>query len=102
MASKKQNTGKSDKRVFYLFAYVLAFLSGIAVYVTEGQRNSRAKFHALQAILLGIVIFILAYIPYINILALILWLYGLYIGLRAYEGTDVEIPGLGEYARKYS
>jgi len=100
MASKKP--APEGKRIIYVLTYFLVWLSGIVVYVTEGQRDKRLKFHALQAIFLGVIIFILGYIPYINILALLLWLYGLYIGVKAYDGVDVVVPVLGDYAKRYS
>ncbi len=101
MAKQKINA-QSDANLLYLLTYVLLWLTGILVYITEGQKDKRAKFHALQAIFLGVVVTILGYIPIIRILALVLWIYGIYIGIRAYQGTDISIPVLGDYAKKYS
>lgn len=97
-------TKKEGNRLVYIFAYILTWLSGIIVYVTEGQHDKRAKFHALQAIFLGIIIFIVYLIPlpFFYILAILLWIYGIYVGVKAYDGKDVMIPVLGDYAKKYS
>lgn len=91
----------TDKAV-YILTYLFIWLSGIIVYVTEGQINKRAKFHALQSIFLGIVIFILAFIPFANIVALALWVLGIIIGVMAYTGQDIAIPWIGEYAKRYA
>ena len=97
---KKQNV--EGHNILYILNYFLLWLSGLLVYVTEGQKSKRAKFHALQAIFLGIVITILAYFPIINLVALLLWIYGLYVGVKAYEGEDISMPVLGDYAKRYS
>lgn len=98
-AAKKQPEARN---ILYLLTYFLVWLSGLVVYVTEGQKSRRAKFHALQAIFLGVIITILALIPFINLIALLLWIYGLYVGVKAYEGSDVSMPVLGDYAKSYS
>ena len=103
MSSGDSGTGN----IIYLFTYLLTWITGIIVYVTEGQRSERVKFHALQAIFLGVIAIIVyvifSPIPYLgSVLAFLLWLYGMYIGYQAYRGTDVSIPVIGDYARKYS
>ena len=74
------------------------------MFVTVAQTNKRMKFHAIQAVLLGIASFIIGWVPlpFFNIAGLVLWLYGLYVGLLAYEGRDISIPVIGEYAIKHS
>ena len=41
--------------LMFIFTYILGWISGILVYITEGQRNGRMKFHSLQAIFLGLI-----------------------------------------------
>ena len=95
---------ESDDRVVYIFAYLLTWISGILVYITLGQKNKRMKFHALQAIMLGIAAFIIAWIPipFFFLIGFLLWLYGMYVGVVAYNGRDISMPIIGEYAEKYS
>ncbi|MDE1866044.1 MAG: hypothetical protein KGH94_05415 [Candidatus Micrarchaeota archaeon] len=94
----------SGGQLIYLITYLLTWLTGIIVFVTEGQKNKRAKFHAIQAILLGVVIFILAWIPFVGwLIGVLLWLYGLYIGYQAgYQGKDIEFPVIGGFAKSSS
>ena len=80
MATKATKSAKQDSNLLFIFAYLLTWLSGIILYITVGQKDKRVKFHSLQAIFLGIVIFILAYIPIISLVSILVWLYGLYIG----------------------
>lgn len=106
--AKEAKKAKVDREenVHYIFAYLLIFVSGIIVYVTDGQKDKRLKFHALQAIFLGIIIFVILYLPFFHalwlLLGLLLWLYGMWIGVKAFQGEDIEIPVIGDYARKYS
>jgi uncharacterized membrane protein len=100
METKQNRRGNG---LAYIFAYLLTWLSGLIVFITVGQNDKRAKFHALQAIFLGVVLFIIGWIPIVGwIIELLGWLYGLYIGYQAYEGKDVEMPVIGTYARQYS
>ncbi len=87
----------------YLLVYLFIWLSGLLIYLTLGQSDQRLKFHSVQAIFLGIIIFILSFITVVGaIIAILLWIYGLYIGWAAANGEEIEIPLIGEYARKYS
>ncbi|MGC8483882.1 MAG: DUF4870 domain-containing protein [Thermodesulfobium sp.] len=91
----------------YIFTYLLSWLSGIIVFVTEGQNDKRMKFHSLQAIFLGIVAivldFVFFFVPFLGpVLAFIIWVYGMYIAVKAYEGEDIKVPVIADYAIKYS
>ena len=100
--AKQQPKRDDAERVIYIIAYLFIWLSGLIVYVTEGEMNKRAKFHALQSVFLGIIIFILAFIPFVNMIALALWILGVVIGVIAYTGQDIMIPWIGEYAKRYA
>jgi uncharacterized membrane protein len=105
MADKSANTAKgSDESILYLVTYLLTWLTGILIFITAGQKNKRLKFHAVQAIIVGIIIFILGWIPFIGwLIAVVLWLYGMYVGYQAgYQGKDILMPVIGDFAKKYS
>lgn len=101
----KQTAHKdTGEPLLFLITYVLTWLTGILIFVTAGQKDKRLKFHAIQAVLLGVIMFILAWIPFVGwLIGALLWLYGLYIGYEAgYQGKDILVPVIGEYAKKYS
>lgn len=98
---------KEKGNIMYIFTYILAWISGIIVFITEGQNDPRLRFHSLQAIFLGItatvVDLILFFVPFLGpFLAFLIWAYGMYIAVKAYSGYDVKAPVLGDYAVKYS
>ncbi len=93
---------KQGKNLLYVVAYLLTWLTGLIVYLTSKKGDTRTRFHALQAIFLGIIILILAFIPLINILGVVLWIIGIIVGVIAYNGRDISLPIIGDWARKYS
>ena len=65
--------------------------------------DKRKKQHSIQAIILGIIAVILTFIPFIGwVVDVLIWLYGLYVGYMASQGTDMDIPMVTEFAKKYA
>jgi uncharacterized membrane protein len=98
-AKKSENKGW-----LYVLIYLFTWLTGLIFYLTE-KEDKKVRFHAMQAILLGIVMVICSFFFFLLIpviLAPILWLYGLYIGYKESQGETVRIPYLAEYADKYA
>jgi uncharacterized membrane protein len=84
-------------RFVYILTYLFSFISGLVVYVTLGQSDKRLKVHAAQAIVLGlaglIIAALLVFLPPLgSLIELLIWIYGLYIGYSASEGSDIRIP----------
>lgn len=103
-ASKNQKHERN--LIMCIGTYFFLWLSGIIVYLfTHRKEDEYLKFHAMQAILLGIIITIvgwLSFIPFLSILLIILWIYGIYVGYEASEGRDIEMPIIGAFAKKHA
>jgi len=98
---------KEKGNIIYIFTYILTWITGLIIFLTEGQKNNRIKFHSLQAIFLGITAIvldlILFFVPFLGpFLVFLIWVYGMYIAVKAYNGEDVKAPVIGDYAAKYS
>lgn len=111
--------GLSDEsKLFGALAYVFTILSGIVVYLMK-KEDPYAKFHAMQSILFGVVVFVLGIglgivsfivglIPYVGwIIALLLqlvWLgiviLWLFLMWKAYSGEKYKLPLIGAQAEK--
>jgi len=93
-------SGPQDVRIKAAISYLLLWLTGLIMLVLEpGERL--VKFHALQAIIYGLVLMIIGWIPILGWAALILgWLYGLYGALMIYEGREFRIPYIGDFVEK--
>ncbi len=100
MVSMPSKTRHAD--FIYVVIYLLTWLSGIIFFFLSGN-DKRKKRHSIQAIMLGILGIIIAFIPYINFpFNIILWLYGLYVGYMASINEDVSIPVITDLAKKYA
>lgn len=86
----------------YFLTYLFGFVSGILMYVYRKDKDT-IRFHAIQACLLGVVMFVLFIIPsyYIgSLLSFLVWLYALYVGYNASQGNKIIVPILGEFAEQ--
>lgn len=100
--------------VSYILAWTL--IAPVAIYKTRYQHlstnGSWQRFHSLQSIGLGIVLWILMLtwmllkaLPFVGVLFLVLGMpvavvcisYSLYLGLMAYRGKWIEIPWIGDF-----
>ena len=90
---------EEENKLVYIVAYLFALLSGIIVYLIAGQ-NKRLKFHARQAIVLGIIIFVIGFIPIVSLLTIVIWIYGVYIGVQAYYGKNISVPFMSKFEEK--
>jgi uncharacterized membrane protein len=94
---------ESEPNALYIVAYLLTWLTGIIVFVAAKPSEKRLRANALQATFLGIVITVLWFIPVVGwVAAVVLWLVGVIAGLRAYNGEDIHMPVIWEYAKRYS
>ena len=100
-----------DNRTMMLVAYILTWITGLIVYFTAGKDDDEVRFHAVQAILLGVAMLVIMFVGFITLVGwiiampinLLLWIYGVYVGYKAYStGERMLIPVIGEYAVKYS
>jgi uncharacterized membrane protein len=92
---------RTEKNNFmYILIYFLTWLTGIIFFLKS--KDDRKKQHSIQAICLGIIIIAVSIIPYIGLLSILVWLYGLYIGYKASINNDVAIPYITDFAKKYT
>lgn len=100
MAKANAKASSSQDSGVYIITYFLTWLTGILVYLFVAHGNKRLKLHSMQAIILGIIGVVLFFIPFLGwILAVLLWLYGLYIGFEAFNGKDLSIPYITDFLK---
>ncbi|OGM08485.1 hypothetical protein A2159_02665 [Candidatus Woesebacteria bacterium RBG_13_34_9] len=106
MPDIKKGTGL-PKNTAGALSYVLGPITGVVFYILE--KDPYVKFHAMQSIVVFVVLFALQWIlgltlvllplvPLISILSFVLWLLLIY---KAWQGEEWEVPLLGKYARKF-
>jgi len=105
MAAEKSATGLS-KNTAGALAYVLGPVTGVVFLVLE--KDAFVRFHAMQSIVVFVVLFLLQWVfgitivllpivPLISLLAFVLWLLLIY---KAWQGEEWEVPVLGKYVRQ--
>jgi uncharacterized membrane protein len=103
--AEKSGTGL-PKNTAAALSYVLGPVTGIVFFVLE--KDPFVRFHAMQSIVVFVVLFVLQWVfgitvvllplvPLISILSFVLWLLLIY---KAWQGDEWEVPVLGAYARK--
>jgi len=104
-AAAKPAKTEVDVRTLSFVAYVLGWLTGLIVFLLA-KDNEELKFHGIQAILLNVATIIVGFALTLVLIGFIVfplgWLYGIYIGYKAYNGERVLVPVLGEYAERFA
>jgi len=67
-------------------AYVLPILGGIIILLTDAGKEPAMKFHAMQSIVLGVIVWILSFVC----IGALFWLYCLYGAYVIYTSNDFQ------------
>jgi len=114
--NKKSSTGLEPK-IACLLAYIFSWLGGLIIYLLE-KENKFVKFHALQALIIGIlevaciivISVILGFIPYIGPLLFswlgylatgVCWVFAIIALVKAFNGERYYIPFLRGLMNKF-
>lgn len=119
----KEGTAKGgDSNLMGAIAYLCGWLTGVIMYLVK-KDDKFVKFHAIQSILLSVVVMvvfvglmvvtlILGFIPVINVVAgilalivyplmmLVMLLLMLFLMWKAYQGEKFKLPLIGDFAEK--
>ena len=89
----------SDDKLWAALAYVPylnPLVSIVALLVEEKKDRPFIKFHAIQSIVLGIIVYLAT--PVFG-LGLLLAVYMLYLAYKAYQGEYIEVPILTDFIK---
>lgn len=103
---------EQNSRVLAAVAYILTFVTGLIIYFVAPKEDKYARWHAIQAIGLGIAWIVLSIL--VNILDAILPLFGILsmllgltvliaiivLAVKAYQGEKLRLPIIAEMADK--
>lgn len=86
----------SDDRLWALLSYIFSPLIGIIILLMEDKKNRPfLRYHAVVSIALGVVTFVLSFLC----IGFLIYLYGIYVGIKAYQGEMVEVPVISNFVR---
>ena len=87
----------SDDKLWALLSYIFGIVAIIVLLLEDKKNRPFIKYHAVNALLLWVVIFLTSWLCG---LGLIVWIYAIYLGIKAYGGDWVEVPALTDFGRK--
>lgn len=111
-----------DSNIMGVVAYLFWPLSSIILYLIK-KDDSFVKFHAVQSLLLGIVVFVLFVVymigstvlgfvtmgfsmlltlPLMMLLSLAVMVYWLFVMWKTFQGETYKVPFIGGFAEQYS
>lgn len=85
----------SDDKLWSLLGYVFPLIALIALLMEDKKARPFVKYHAVQALILGVVAAILSSVC----IGVLVWFYAIYIGFQAYQGQWVEVPMVTDFAK---
>jgi uncharacterized membrane protein len=94
----------SDDKLWALLSYIFSPLIPIIVLLMEDKKvRPFIKFHGVQALVLGIVEFILYFVLgwiFVGLcLGLVLYAFMIYWGIKAYQGEYVKVPVVTDFIK---
>ncbi len=100
-----QSEISSDDRLWALLSYLVPIIIPIIVMLMEDKKNRPfIKAHSVQALVLGIALFIiasiLALIPFIQCISPLVYILLIIYGIQAYQGKYVNIPVITDFVKK--
>ena len=100
-------TSPSNSRTLAAVAYILTWLTGLIIFFVAQKDDKYARWHAIQAIGLGVaatlgwIVFSILGIPFIGTLWSLLVLVGIIIfAIKAYQGDKIRLPIVADMADK--
>ena len=95
----------SDDKLWALLSYIFSPLIPIIMLLMEDKKiRPFIKFHAVQALILGIIEFVLyAVLGWIFVglcLGVVLFGYMIYLGVKAYAGETITVPVITDWIKK--
>ncbi len=92
---EEPNDITSNDKLWALLSYIFGIFAVIALLIEDKKNRPFLKYHAINALLLWVVIIITSWFC----VGFIFWFYAIYLGIKAYGGDWVEVPVLTNLAK---
>lgn len=90
----------SDDKLWVLLAYILSPIVPIIIMLMEDKKNRPfIKAHNAQALVVGVVEFVMIVTAILACLQPIVWIIMIYWGIQAYQGKYVTIPVVTDFVK---
>ncbi len=85
-----------DDKLWALLGYIFPLIALLGLLLEGKKDRAFIKYHAVHALLLAVVVIILSWTVCLWVLP---WVYGIFLGVKAYQGEWVEVPFLTDMAK---
>ena len=104
MSAQVSPDATSDDKLWSLLSYIFSPLIPVIVLLMEDKKSRPfIKYHAVQALVLGVVELVIAvFLGWTVILAcvpLLIFIYLIYLGIQAYQGKMVTVPVVTNFVK---
>jgi uncharacterized membrane protein len=86
-----------DDKLWSLLGYIFGLIALIAVLMEDKKNRPFIKYNAVHALMLAVLVVLLSWTGCLWILP---WVYGIYLGFKAYQGETIVIPVLTDFAKQ--
>ncbi len=100
VGDKKENSDdgvSNDDRLWALLGFIFGLIALIALLIEDKRDRDFIKYNAVHALMIAALVILLSWT---GCLWVIPWAYGLYLGIKAYQGEWIEIPVLTDFAKQ--
>jgi uncharacterized membrane protein len=85
-----------DDKLWALLSYIFSPLVGIIMLLIEDKKNRPfIKYNAVVSIVVGVLAIVLSSVC----IGVLVWIYGIYLGIKSYQGEWVEVPFISDFVR---
>lgn len=96
-----QTDPESDDRLWALLSYIVPVIIPLVILLTESRKNRPLqKFHAVQSLVFAGISIITGFLVIGACLGPLLYIYGIVIGIKVYQGGDLPVPYISDFIRK--
>jgi len=89
-----------DDKLWALLGWIIPLIALIALLMEEKKGRPFIKYNAMQAVIVGVIIILLTFVPVIGwILEIALWVYAIVLGIQSYKGEWVTVPALTDFCK---
>ena len=85
-----------EDRLWSLLSFLFPPLLGIIVLLIEDKKNRPVlRYHAIVSIVVGVLSVVLSF----ACIGILIWVYSIVLGIKAYQGNVVEVPVISDFVR---
>lgn len=104
MTEEMDDLGKTpeitdDDKLWSLLSYIIPLIAIIMLVMEEKKNRPFIKHNAINSLMLAVITVVLGIIPFVQCVSPLVWFYGIYLGIQAYQGNWPEVPGLTNFAK---